>query len=232
MFADKKLRQALVQAIDRNPIVQTSYGGLVPAQKGFWIDKLFPPSLDPISDSFDTAPLKALVANLPDKNVDLAWGADGGAPVQQMAELVQTQLAAVGLNATVRQLPTAQVFDLANQPQAKRPDLFVDWLGGDALHLDTVLRIMLRTGAKPLNLFSFSFPELDKLMDEAILQPTMEKTNAVYVEATKFVMDQAIFVPFCAQPFPIIARNYLTGIVQDSDFPEIIDAGKIGRKLS
>jgi peptide/nickel transport system substrate-binding protein len=149
-----------------------------------------------------------------------------------MAELVQTQLAAVGLNVTVRQLPTAQVFDLANQPQAKRPDLFIDWLGGDALHLDTVLRIMLRTGAKPLNLFSFSFPELDKLMDEAILQPTTEKMNAVYVEATKFVMDQAIFVPFCSQPFPIIARNYLTGIVQDSDLPEVIYADKIGRKLS
>jgi peptide/nickel transport system substrate-binding protein len=232
MFADKKLRQALVQAIDRTPIVQTSYGGLVPVQKGFWIDKLFPPSLDPISDSFDTAPLKALVAKLPDKNVDLAWGADGGAPVQQMAELVQTQLAALGLNVTVRQLPTAQVFDLANQPQAKRPDLFVDWLGGDALHLDTVLRIMLRTGAKPLNLFSFSFPELDSLMDEAILQPTTEKMNNIYVQATNFVIDQAIFVPLSSQPYPIIARNYLTGIVQDSDFPEIIDADKIGRKLS
>ena len=202
MFADKKLRQALVQAIDRTPIVQTSYGGLVPVQKGFWIDKLFPPNLDPISDTFDTAPLQALVAKLPDKNVDLAWGADGGAPVQQMAELVQTQLAAVGLNVTVRQLPTAQVFDLANQPQAKRPDLFIDWLGGDALHLDTVLRIMLRTGAKPLNLFSFSYPELDRLMDEAILQPTTEKMNAIYVQATNFVMDQAIFVPLCFAAVP------------------------------
>lgn len=232
MFADKTLRQALVKAINRDPIVKTSYGGLVPTQKGFWIDLLFPPDLDPITDTFDTAPLQALVAKLPDKNVDLAWGADGGAPVQQMAELVQTQLAAVGLNATVRQLPTAQVFDLANQPQSKRPDLFIDWIGGDALHLDTVLRIMLRTGAKPLNLFSFSYPELDKLMDEAILQPTTAKMNDVYVQATKFVMDEAIFVPFCAQPFPIIARNYLTGIAQDSDFPEIFDAGKIGRKLA
>jgi hypothetical protein len=31
---------------------------------------------------------------------------------------------------------------------------------------------------------------------------------------------------------PIIARNYLTGIVQDSDIPEVIYADKIGRKLS
>lgn len=230
MFADKALRQALVQAIDRDTVVQTSFGGLAPTQKGFWPDKLFPPALDPFDNPPNTAPLKQLVSSLPSKDVDLGWGADGGAPVQQMAELIQTQLAACGLNVTVRQIPTAQVFDLVNQPQSKRPDLFVDWIGGDALHLDTVLRIMLRTGAKPLNLFSFTYPELDKLMDEAILQPTPEKMQAVYKTATQYVVDQAIFVPLCATPCPIVAHNYLTDIVLDSDFPEIFYSNKIARK--
>jgi len=227
LFADKALRQALVKAIDRDPIVATSYGGLTTTQKGFWIDKLFPPDLAPFDSTVDTGPLKKLVASLPSKDVDLGWGADGGAPVQQMAQLIQTQLAACGLNVTVRQIPTAQVFDLCNQPQSKRPDLFVDWLGGDALHLDTVLRIILRTGAKPLNLFSVAYAELDKMMDQAILAPTVEQMNEVYVQATNFIIDEGLYVPLCAQPFPIVARKSLGNLVQDSDYPAIFDAAKI-----
>ena len=124
-------------------------------------------ALAPFPSAVDTAPLKAMVPNL-SKKVDLAWGADLGAPRQQMAELVQTQLAALGLDVTVRTMPTAEMFDLANQPPEKRPDMLVAFLGGDALHLDTTFRILLRTGAKPLNFYQYSNPELDRLMDEAV----------------------------------------------------------------
>ena len=43
-----------------------------------------------------------MVPTLASKKVDLAWAADGGAPRQQMAELIQSQLAAFGLDVTVR----------------------------------------------------------------------------------------------------------------------------------
>lgn len=167
LFSDKALRQALVKAIDRKPIVETGFGGLTQPQKGYWPDLLFDASLVPLSDSVDTADCKALVAKLSDKTVDVAWGASGGEPNHQMANQLQIQLAALGFDATVRQLPTSQEFDLANQPQSKRPDILVDFMGGDALHLDTVLRILLRTDAKPLNFFGYSNPQLDKLMDDA-----------------------------------------------------------------
>ena len=118
---------------------------------------------------------------LPSKKVDLAWVTSYGAPGQQVAELIQTQLAPTGLDITVRAMPSAESFDLANQPAEKRPDLMVAGIGGDALHLDTVLRIFLRTGAKPLNYFQYGNPTVDRLMDEAITKPTIDETNQAYV---------------------------------------------------
>jgi peptide/nickel transport system substrate-binding protein len=58
-----------------------------------------------------------------------------------MAELIQNQLAALGLDVTVRTLPVAEMFDLSNQPPNKRPDLMLAFLGGDTLHPDTTFRI-------------------------------------------------------------------------------------------
>jgi peptide/nickel transport system substrate-binding protein len=222
IFADKALRKAMLTALDRAAIVDTAWGGLTTAQEGMWPDRTFPTALAPFPSAVDTAPLKALVASLPSKKVDLAWGADLGAPRQQMAELAQTQLAALGLDVTVRTIPTAEMFDLANQPPEKRPDILMAFLGGDALHLDTTFRILLRTGAKPLNFYQYSNPELDKLMDEAVQQPTREQMNSIYQKCSQLILDEAIWIPLCLPPNSTIAHSYVTGIESNAFFPQIV----------
>jgi peptide/nickel transport system substrate-binding protein len=221
MFTDKSLRQAMLTALDRTSIVDTAWGGLAKAQAGLWPDGTLDPSLAPFPSQVDTGPLKALVAKLPSKKVDLAWGADGGAPRQQMAELIQTQLASCGLDVTVRTMPVAEMFDLANQAPAKRPDILVAFLGGDALHLDTTLRILARTGAKPLNFYQYSNKTLDSLMDQAVEQPTPAKMNAVYQQCSKIVLEDAIWIPLCVPPNTTVAHKYITGIEDNSFYPAI-----------
>lgn len=221
IFADVALRRAVLTALDRKSIVDTAWGGLATAQESMWPKNSLPPELAPYPAEVDPAPLAALVQKLASKKVDLAWAADGGAPRQQMAELVQSQLAAVGLDVTVRTLPVAELFDLANQPSEKRPDMMVAFLGGDTLHLDTTFRILLRTGAKPLNFYQYSNPELDALMDEAVKQPTPEKMNAVYRKCSQIVLQDAIWIPLCLPPNSTIAHSNLTGIESNSFFPQI-----------
>jgi peptide/nickel transport system substrate-binding protein len=196
-------------------------------QSGLWPDETLDPSLAPIPSQVDTGPLKALVAGLPSKKVDLAWAADGGAPRQQMAELIQTQLATCGLDVTVRTMPSAEMFDLPNQPPAKRPDILVAFLGGDALHLDTTLRILARTGAKPLNFFQYSNKTLDSLMDEAIAQPTTAKMNAVYQQCSSLILDDAIWIPLCVPPNTTVAHKDIDGIEDNSFYPAIFWPGAI-----
>lgn len=222
IFADKALRKAVQTALDRAAIVETAWGGLTTAQEGMWPERTFPTALAPFPSEVETAPLAAMVPNLASKKVDLAWGADLGAPRQQMAELVQTQLAALGLDVTVRTMPTAEMFDLANQPPEKRPDMLVTFLGGDALHLDTTFRILLRTGAKPLNFYQYSNPELDNLMDEAVRQPTPEQSEAIYQQMSRMILDDAIWIPLCLPPNSTIAHAHITGIENNAFFPQIV----------
>ncbi|MDZ4270127.1 MAG: ABC transporter substrate-binding protein [Mycobacterium sp.] len=222
IFADKALRKAVQTALDRAAIVETAWGGLTSAQQGMWPDRTFPTALAPFPTEVDTAPLAAMVPTLASNKVDLAWGADLGAPRQQMAELVQTQLAALGLDVTVRTMPTAEMFDLANQPSEKRPDMLVAFLGGDALHLDTTFRILLRTGAKPLNFYQYSNPELDNLMDEAVRQPTSEQSDAIYQRISRMILDDAIWIPLCLPPNSTIAHSHVTGIENNAFFPQIV----------
>ncbi|MDO0975319.1 ABC transporter substrate-binding protein [Mycolicibacterium frederiksbergense] len=222
IFADKALRKAVQTALDRAAIVETAWGGLTTAQEGMWPERTFPTALAPFPSQVDTAPLAAMVPSLASKKVDLAWGADLGAPRQQMAELVQTQLAALGLDVTVRTMPTAEMFDLANQPSDKRPDMLVAFLGGDALHLDTTFRILLRTDAKPLNFYQYSNPELDRLMDDAVRQPTPEQSDAIYQQISQMILDDAIWIPLCLPPNSTIAHNHVTGIENNAFFPQIV----------
>lgn len=228
-FADKNLRTAMMTALDRSAIVGTAYQGTVEVAKNFWPENTFPAGLVPFDTPVDIGPLQAMVPQLPDKKIDLAWVTSYGAPAQQVAELIQTQLAPTGLDVSVRAMPSAESFDLCNQPADKRPDLMVAGIGGDALHLDTVLRIFLRTGAKPLNYFQYGSPTVDRMMDEAILEPTVDNTNQDYIAVSKLIMDEALWVPLCRRPDNTVTQKYIDGVVQNSYLPYIFDADAIKR---
>lgn len=221
IFADLALRKALQTALDRKAIVDTAWGGLATAQESMWPAESLPPAMAPFPLEVDTTALAAMVGSLPSNKVDLAWAADGGAPRQQMAELIQNQLATLGLDVSVRTLPVSEMFDLSNQPPEKRPDLMVAFLGGDTLHLDTTFRILLRTGAAPLNFYQYSNPELDVLMDQAVQAPSKEQMNAVYEQCSKIVLDEAIWIPLCLPPNSTITQKSLTGIESNSFYPQI-----------
>jgi len=221
IFANKTLRKVVLTALDRKAIVDTAWGGLAKVQEAMWPENTLNPALAPFPSQVDTAPLKAIVPTLPSKKIDLAWSADGGAPRQQMAELIQNQLAAFGLDVTVRTMPVAEEFDLPNQPPEKRPDLLVSFLGGDALHLDTTFRILLRTGAKPLNFYQYSNPELDNLMDEAVKQATWPQAEQIYQKCSQMIVDEAIWIPLCIPPNSTIAHSYVTGVEDNSFYSPI-----------
>jgi peptide/nickel transport system substrate-binding protein len=221
IFADKALRKVVLTALDRKVIVDPAWGGLTTVQQAMWPENTLSPALAPFPSQIDPTPLKAMVPTLASKKIDLAWSADGGAPRQQMAEILQNQLADYGFDVTVRTIPVSEQFDLANQPPEKRPDMMVTFLGGDALHLDTTFRILLRTGAKPLNFYQYSNPELDKLMDEAVQQPTSAQMDAIYQRCSQLILDEAVWIPLCMPPNSTIAHRYVTGIEDNSFYAPI-----------
>jgi peptide/nickel transport system substrate-binding protein len=229
IFADNALRRAMLTALDRTSIVDTAFQGLTSVQTDFWPENLFPAGLAPISVDYDLGPLEELVSGLDSTEVDLAWVTSYGAPGQQIAELIQTQLAPIGLDITIRAMPSAEQFDLCNQPADKRPDIMVGGIGGDALHIDTAARIFLRTDAKPLNFFGYANSEVDRLMDEAITKPTLDETNQVYLEITEIIAEDALWVPLCLNPYNFVSHKYIDGVEQNSYLPYLFTPNKIAR---
>jgi len=227
MFTDKPLRQAFLHSLDRPKLVEPTYQGLATMETNYFTENMFPPGLAPFDLEYDPSLLKALVPGLDSNKVDLAYAESGGAPARRMAELIQTQLAPLGLDVTVRGVPSSQVFAFATGDADQRPDLLLWSYGGDALHVDTVLRIFFKTGAAPLNWAQYSNTEIDTLMDEALTKLTEDEVNQTYVDIAKILQDEAWFIPFCRRPEAIIARTGLTNFVSNSYLPSIISAAAL-----
>ena len=118
-------------------------------------------------------------------------------------------------------MPSAEEFDLANQPPEKRPDLMVAGIGGDALHLDTALRIFLRTGAKPLNFFQYrTRPSTSSWTRRSPSRPTT-KTNQVYLEVTEIIKDDACGCRCAARPTTSLPTRASTVWCENSYIPYI-----------
>src|SRR4051794_7577140 len=73
VFADKTLRQALTSALDRAKIVNAAFSGLTTVQANLWPEDIFPAGLAPLSTTVDIEPLKAKIASLSSKKIDLCW---------------------------------------------------------------------------------------------------------------------------------------------------------------
>jgi peptide/nickel transport system substrate-binding protein len=226
-FTDKKLRQAVLQAIDREAVIDPTYQGLTTVISDYFSPQMFPPGLAPYDVEYDPSVLKEVVDGLDSKTVDLAYSESGGAPYRRMAELVQTQLATAGLDVQVRGMPSSQLFALATGPADQRPDILLWVHGGDALHVDTVLRIFFRTGAAPLNWCQYSDPDIDEEMDVALTEPTADAVNAHYVNIAKKMIDEAWVLPLAQRPTAVIMRAGLSDYVPNTYLPSVFDSAEL-----
>ncbi|PRC49768.1 ABC transporter substrate-binding protein, partial [Mycobacterium sp. ITM-2017-0098] len=102
VFADIEVRRAIMTALDRKSIVDTAWGGLATVPTPPAAQCRPPPGTAPSPEAARLQATWTPAPSLAGSTIDLAWAADGGAPRQQMAELIQSQLAALGLDVTVR----------------------------------------------------------------------------------------------------------------------------------
>jgi peptide/nickel transport system substrate-binding protein len=215
MFADKAIRQALGTALDRPALLEPTYGSTAELSTEFYPPGMMPEGTAPDDPEYDTSALEEIVAGLDSKTVDLAYDEQGGATDRRLAELIQTQLQALGLDVTVRGIPTSQAFAMFETPVDQQPDLMLNVAGGDALNPDTQLRIFYRTGAAPLNWFNYTLPELDEAMDAAQAATTKEAAYEGFAAAADLVIDQGWVVNIGDLQDVILTSAGIGGIVHD-----------------
>jgi peptide/nickel transport system substrate-binding protein len=117
MMTDAKNRTAVMQAVDVDELVKQTYFG-----RGAKADQIYPSNMMAAqfgkqSVPHDPSVLTALAAGLPPDQKAVTIAYDSSNPDNQLiSNLVQTQLAAAGLNAKVQAYPTSEIYG---------------WIGGD-----------------------------------------------------------------------------------------------------
>lgn len=128
MLTNATNRKAVLQAINVDELVKQTYFG-----RGEVADQLYPANMI-ASDlavqnvTHDPSVLSGIVGGLPADQKAVTIGYDSSNPDNQLvSNLIQTQLAAAGLTATVQSYPTSQIYE---------------WIGGDGMDAPDVLTLL------------------------------------------------------------------------------------------
>jgi peptide/nickel transport system substrate-binding protein len=184
VFKSLALRNALQQAINKQQIVNDVYGSDATVSTQIYPTGELPAGMAADTPKYDPSVLAAAVSGLANKNVDIAYSSDD-ARNQRVAEIIQTELQAAGLNATVRAMPIAVAFALPQNP-GQAPDLLLSTLNPDASHPDTWVRIFMHTNDASngaLNWLLCSVPAADQAMDQGQHLTAATDIQAAYAKS-------------------------------------------------
>ena len=214
IFKDPGVRTALRSAIDKKAIVASVYGSRATVSTQTIPTGELPEGMAADAPAFDPSKLAAAVKNLPDKKVDLAYDTQD-ATNQRVANLIQTQMQAAGLNVTVRGVTFSQAQDLPNHPD-QAPDALLDSTNPDASHPDTWVRIYNHTndgtnGA--LNFLKCSVPAADAAMDKGVHATSNADMQSLYSQAGGLIGDSGCFDTIADVKETVVARTGYAGYV-------------------
>ena len=190
LFKDQTLRTALQSAINKQQIVDQVYGNDGTVSSQIYPAGELPAAMATDSPKYDPSILANAVKGLSNKKVDLAYSSDD-ARNQRDAEIIQTELQTAGLQATVRGIPIAQVFDLPNHPD-QAPDLLLSTVNPDAAHPDTWARIFMNTKGT-LNWLLCSVPAADAQMDTGLHSTDTGSMQTAYGKAGDLLVSSGCF---------------------------------------
>lgn len=232
-FQDKRVRQALNYAVDKESIVKNVLGGLGHVSESPFASNLYAFAKQ-TPYTYDPAKAKQLLA-------EAGWtlGANGvlqkgGKPLSvpfltsqgryiqdaQTAEAVQGYLRAVGVDAQLRKLDQQTIFDLMRKPSARTPQaetaltLFAIGSGpGTATYADTFNSYDGKFDNTNSVTSFYRSPNVDKLLLQAAAQTDEAKRLAVYKEIQSTIWDDVpwIFLHYLDQTGAQVAN--LNGVV-------------------
>jgi peptide/nickel transport system substrate-binding protein len=203
---DKRVRQALQLAIDRDAINEVSGAGIYePAQQPYpeaspFFDKAYP------ATKRDVAKAKALLKQAGQEHPTFELMFGNNTVTQQINEMIQAMAAEAGFEVKLRatEFATSQKesaagnFDATQYGWSGRPD------PDGNIHTFVTCKGALNDGR-------YCSPEVDKLLDEARTVNDLPKRQALYAAADKILQDDLPIVYVYYQPWPFALVKKVTG---------------------
>lgn len=211
-FADRNVRRAITQAIDRNALVHAASFGTAKPGGSF-----FPPSLEYYSAStpvlaYNLAAAKASLAKSKFPNgFSTSLLIDGGVEKwRTFAQIIQQQLKAINIDVTIKPLDhasfesTFQKFDY---------DMFIDYAINDISDPDEMasFEVDFKDGGSSSYWSSYDNPTAIALVHEAEAEFNSAKRAALYAKIQAIVAGDAPFVPLDYPPYIYAYSTKLQG---------------------
>jgi peptide/nickel transport system substrate-binding protein len=223
-FTGQQARDALEQALDKAALTKQVFGNAGTPSTQIYPAGELPASSNTSVVTYDPSVLKGLVPSLPTKTVDIGY--DSTDPRnQQMAEFVQLALQNVGLTASTRAIPIAQIFSLSTHLD-QAPTIVIQTTNPDAAHPDTWARIYM-SSAGGANLLQCASPQVDKALDTGLAATTPAAEDAAYGEAGNAIVQSGCFIDVADVQDTIVTRSGLGGLYHVPSVPWGFNLDKI-----
>lgn len=220
LLSSQKVRQALAEAINRAQIVKFIYPGRATVAKQIYPVGMLPSGTAVDNPSYNPGALaKALGSQGSSSNLVLGYDAPSPSDAQ-MANLIQTELAAAGLHVTVRSYTSTALYGYAGNPSGA-PDLLAVTNWPDAAAPDTWARIVMTPGGG-LNYLNCSVPSGTALLNKGLHTTSQSQANLYDEQAgTKFAQS-GCWDPIANRGDTIVAPSWLKGIVHQVPVPRTV----------
>jgi dipeptide transport system substrate-binding protein len=126
------------------------------------------------------------------------------------AELLQADLAKIGVKAQVKVIEWGELIREAKQGQHDM--LFMGW-AGDNGDPDNYLSPLFSCSAvkSGINFARYCDPQLDKLIADGKATPDVAKRTKAYVDAQRIIHDQALWIPLAYPTAAALTRTNVSG---------------------
>ena len=216
-FADVRLREAIVRAVDRDAILESVYDGSVRSINGLIVEGLAGSQDDPCAGKcgFDAARSKSLLAELATEGVavpELQIDFEDDATQTAVATAIQKDLAAVGITAALRPKPLVeyQQFAVSGGQELFRLGWIAPYPSADAiLH-------PLFSSTSPNNLTGFSAAPVDEALAKARATADPAARLAQYQVAEKAVLAALPIIPIGQFEIQSVASERVRGLTVTS----------------
>jgi peptide/nickel transport system substrate-binding protein len=191
-LADKRLRQAINYAIDKEALAQSLYSGYaVPADGQLLTPAHFGYNPNVKAYPFDQAKAKALIQEAGYAGAEIEFIGEAGRWLKdkELIEAVAQQLREVGFNVKVNIVEWSQWLDLLFAGADKAPMIQFSAHGNELLDADrTLSAIFESTGSQT----AYKNPEFDALVEAARIETDTTKRADDYHQAVQIAYDDAV----------------------------------------
>ncbi len=207
-FNNQKVRQAMAHAINKEALILAGYNGLGSAHNNMINRGQFGLDESLTGYEYDLEKAKALLEEAGYPNGFTFELAYNGSAKNLMAQVIQADLAKIGITADLQEMESAALKSMLNEHNHETA--LYQWTDADGT--DFTVRSMYYTGSGS-NRSLIADSTLDKMIDEALVEADVDKRQQMYHEIEAYVTEVCPIVPICTSILNIGTKADVQGVV-------------------